>query len=372
MPTKVLELLTLQLTLPPTYYNRFTRDVNQEVKSTGSGWVTDYEARVPEGKNVLHPAGHAYFWNGAATEDVNVPQFQTKIANWWPIQRIEDDYVVLRWVSLTTKNEKYGPALTKTRVRSVNSADLSGWHYPKEVAAGFYYGIYGRDTTVFDDTLPASGNSIPWTKYGRVKDVPGQTMEFIFNDKFRYYEDARVSTFLPAIAQGNFQWMITIENSNYVPPPTFGFDTKGPSEFLFSASAQTVYPFTAFVNVPYAGYGQWVVAMSPWKRGAMAQSANLGTVSNLVHLDINKEWGIMLFLRMWTEAEFLLSSDLPGNATPIKLSRHLFAFEGAWDNSVTQNSLDKMVDVYNFNSRNINPSYALRVLLVSLFLHYSI
>jgi len=384
-------------TLPVTFYNKFSNSANTDVEVSADDESTPaiYTAYFPESRSVVYPPTNAYYWKGSVEKlDTSVGGFENwvlnqRLAAWWPLQTVENNKLVLRWTSLTTKDYKFDSTLTKTRVSTKNSAEISQWHYPKIVDPGFSYVVWGRDTTSLDDpsngyALPANP-SIPWIKYGVVKDKPSGVMEFVFNDRSRKMDDqwtniVKDRTINPGA--GNFQWMITIENSNYEPPATFGFATSG----VPYDEDWTILPGFPFVVEPYYGYSQWVVAMSPWKRlgtaghdhifqgDTMSEAVYYWDYPNLSAGAVGwEDLTVCLVRKDVGDSGAPTNDNIPSSTpgvqfeymapyfgSPSYSGSYIIAWKGNWDNSQRKTNLSWLEDVLNFAGREIETKYAFK------------
>ena len=374
-------------TLPVTFYNKFSSSTLTTVTNNVSeGEFTSFDAFIPESRSVIYPPGNAYYWKGSVVNFAGGSQTQKdlelqKLAAWWPLQTVENNKLVLRWTSITTKDYKFDSTLTKTRVSTKNSAEISQWHYPKMIDPGFSYVVWGRDTSTLEQYLGADLNqphsyslpdniSIPWTKYGIVKDDPNGVMEFIFNDRQRGFDDW--------VKNGdNFQWMITVENSNYEPPSDYGFAISGYTQIYYNAPGITnsIFPTFIFANEPYYGFSQWVVAMSPFKRYA---------TSKFLIGNPEQGYSVSQFMNSsrdgWDGYNIVLTNKVLGSGDDLPVNDDYFAIHGSpgsnaylyaikpeddseycWDNSAgTGGTFDWLEDVLNFAGREIETKYAFK------------
>jgi hypothetical protein len=351
--------------LPVTFYNKFS------TSSKTTFELGQQQGFVPDSRSIIYPPTNVYYWKGAAWPKNNDLDKQ-RLASWWPIQTLENDYLVLRWTSLTTKDYKFDSTLTKTRVATRNSAEISQWHYPKMVAPGFSYAVWGREFPEYEVSPPPAVNpSSVWTKYGVVKDEPGGVMEFVFNDKYRKLDD--FNCFINGVeSRVPFQWMITIENSNYEPPPTYGFSTGNVSVVdCVDTAGQFYFPIFQFVDENYFGYSQWVVAMSPWRRDAPVTGNYYQGQQPTISYRVNGQWGGWENLNVVLTNRTITSADTPGGLTPYLLTfapstngANIYVIgdeNEKWDNtSANGKSLGWLEDVLNFAGREIETKNAFK------------
>ena len=353
--------------LPVTYYNKFTTTRLTGYAGAG-GAQTGFR---PDSRNIVYPPTNSYYWKGSVRLDNDSDNNldKQKFAAWWPVQTLENEYLVLRWTSITTKDYKFDSTLTKTRVATKNSAEISQWHYPKMVEPGFSYAVWGRE---LPNTLRSS-KSVSWTKYGVIRDKPGGVMEFVFNDKKRKLDDIPCDVGLQS-QRDPFQWMITIENSNYEPAPTYGFGTGNfiPTSYCEGEASPGPggFPIFDYAKEEYFGYSQWVVAMSPWRRNAPVNGYTYAGKWSTISYRVNLQWGGWEDLNVVLTNREIDSGDTPGGLTPEVLTYDYtnddaFVYvvgnkNSQWDNSVTQEDLDWLEDVLNFAGREINTKYAFK------------
>lgn len=169
-PTKVVSRFfdSAAHSLPITFYNRFTPDSSGGSPTESTPYYPNEYPKV-DGTNVVKLTG-----------------------------------TTLSWKSVVTDKYKFDSALTKTRVKSVWSSDISNWHYPKVFHPGFEYAIWG-----ISEVDESGDGDYDWSLIYKVADIPNSNMTYV---------SSSLSNFSTII--------VMIHNSNY--PPTTNILTATP------------------------------------------------------------------------------------------------------------------------------------------------